>query len=281
VQVVLAKRAPGSRELHPPQTCPACGGPVHRDQGGVYLRCCNVECPAQIRQRLEFFAGRGQMDIANLGPAVIDQLVSAGMVKHFADLYSLTMDQLISLERMGEKSSRNLLEAIESSKHRGLTRVLAGLGIRHVGHRAAEILAERFSNIDSVAGASVEELTEIDEIGPTIAESVSAFFVSVQGTDAIDRLKKAGVDMNVRLADVALDGPLVGKSVVITGSLAEMSRQQAEQAVKDAGGRAVKNVSGKTDFVVVGAEPGSKADKARLLGIKVLDEEEFVSLLSL
>jgi len=277
VQVVFEKRPPGTKQIRPPESCPSCGGRVQRDPGGVYLRCVNPECPAQLRERIEFFAGRGQMDIENLGPAVIDQLVGRGLVRHFADLYGLTKDQLVELERMGDKSSQNLIEAIEASKRRGLVRVLAGLGIRHVGGTAAQALADHFGDMDAIAGASAEELTAVEDIGPIIAESVRQFFTSPAGRDAVARLKAAGVKMTAdRTAATVRELPLAGKTVVITGTLGGFSRSQAEQAVKDAGGRAASSVSKKTDFVVVGESPGSKAEKARTLGVEIIDEREFL-----
>jgi len=277
VQVNFQKRPRDSVVIQPPRKCPKCRGAVARDEGGVYLRCVNPECPAQLRERLKFFAGRGQMDIENLGPAVIDQLVGRGLVRHFADLYRLRPEQLVELERMGRKSSENLIRAIEASKHRGLARLLAGLGIRHVGGRAAEVLAERFGDLDAVAAASIEELTDIDEIGPVIAESIRRFFDSDAGRGAVRRLKDVGVKMTAEMtaAPAGGAGPLEGKTVVVTGTLDHFSRKEAEDAIRAAGGRAAAGVSKNTDFVVVGASPGSKADKARALGVEIIDEAEF------
>ena len=278
VQVLHEKRPHGASAVIPPAECPACHGSAARDEGGVYLRCVNPECPAQIRQRLQFYAVRNQMDIENLGPAVIDQLVDGALVSHFADLYLLKKEQLVGLERMGEKSSENLLAAIAASKTRGLARVLAALGIRHVGGRAAEVLAGRFDGIDTVALASVEELTEIDEIGPIIAASIHEFFHSPAGRDMIQRLKDVGVVMAAEKREAPAGASLLleGKTVVVTGSLESLSRSEAQQAVKDAGGRAASSVSKKTDFVVAGASPGSKADKAAALGVETIDEAEFL-----
>jgi DNA ligase (NAD+) len=276
VRVLHEKRPPGARPIRPPKTCPACRRPAVRDPGGVYLRCENPECPAQIRQRLRFFAGRGQMDIENLGPAVIEQLVDRGLVRHFADLYALRKDQLVGLERMGEKSSENLLAAISASKSRPLSRLLAGLGIRHVGGRAAELLAEHFGDVAALAAADVEQLTEIEEIGPVIAQSVHQFFHSAAGREMIGRLKAAGLKMTSRRrAGRAAPRALEGKALVVTGTLVSFSRQEAEQAIKDAGGRAASSISRKTDAIVVGDSPGSKADKARRLGVEIIDEAEF------
>ena len=283
VQVIFEKRPPRSTQIVPPASCPDCGGKTIRDEGGVYLRCENPECPGQLRERLRFFAARGQMDIENLGPAVIDQLVDRGLVKHFADLYLLKMEDLVDLERMGKKSSENLLAAIESSKQRGLVRVLAGLGVRCVGGRVAELLTAHFDDIDALAAASADELTAINEIGPVIAQSVYEFFHGKAGREIIQRLKDAGVRMTAvgprpRPHPHAAGGalPLQGKSVVVTGTLEALSRQDAVSAITSAGGRAVSSVSKNTDFVVVGESPGSKVDKARTLGVEVIDEAEFL-----
>ena len=279
LQVEFDKRPKDAQPIKPPAHCPACHGETRRDEGGVYLRCVNPECPAQIRQRLEFFGGRDQMDIENLGPAVIDQLVEKGLVKHFADLYSLTKENLLGLERMGDKSAENLLSAIEKSKSRGLARLLAAMGIRHVGGRAAELLGEHFGTIEVAASATVEELTNIHEIGEVIAQSVYDFFRSDAGKDMVARLKKAGVKTDMPRESGGKESgkkTLAGKTVVITGTLSKFSRSEAEAAVKAAGGRATSSVSKSTDFVVVGSEAGSKADKAKQLGVEIIDEEEFI-----
>lgn len=279
VQVVFEKRPPGEKPVTPPAHCPACGSPTIRDEGGVYLRCVNPECPPQIRRVLEFFGGRDQMDIENLGPAIIDQLVGKGLVRHFGDLYSLRKEGLMTLERMGEKSADNLLAAIEASKSRGLARLLAGLGIRHVGGRASEVLAEHFGDLDKIAAAGERELEQVHEIGPVIAHSAYEFFHSDAGQEAVERLKKAGVKTT---ADTARAGagaagqPLKGKSVVVTGTLKGFDRKGVEDAIKAAGGRPTSSVSKNTDFVVVGENAGSKADKARALGVEMIDEAEFV-----
>jgi DNA ligase (NAD+) len=274
VGVVHEKRPKDTRGIAPPKKCPSCGGETARDAGGVYLRCVNPECPAQLRERLKFFAGRNQMDIDHLGDKLVDQLVDEGLVEHFADLYKLKKDDLVELERMGEKSADNVLKAIEDSKGRGLERVLAGLGIRYVGGRVAEVLAKHFDDVDAVAGASKEQLEEIPEIGPTIAAALRQFFDSKQGRDAIQRLEDVGVDMTSRTAGTG-GGPLEGKTVVVTGSLEGFTRKEAEDAVEQAGGRCTSSVSKNTDFVVVGADPGSKYDKARGLGVETVDEDEF------
>ena len=291
VQVVHEKRPSGAPPIRPPHKCPSCRQPVARDEGGVYLRCGNPECPAQIRERVKFFAGRNQMDIEGLGEAVVNSLVDKGLVRHFADLYALTAEDLVGLPRTDKlsskgnpitfqkKSAEELVKAIEASRSRGLARLLAGLGIRHVGGRAAEVLAGQFGDIDAIAAATVEALTEIDEIGPVIAAGVHQFFHSEAGREMVKRLKEAGVSTAAEKrgpAGAAEAAPLAGKTVVVTGTLETLSRPEAEDAVKAAGGRAASSVSKKTDFVVVGESPGSKADKARSLGVETIDEAEFL-----
>lgn len=279
VQVDMAKRRRDAQVINPPEKCPACQGPTQRDEGGVYVRCINPECPAQLKQRLQFFAGRGQMDIENLGPAIVDQLVTSGLVKHFADLYRLTKPQLLGLERMGEKSATALLANIQASKDRGMERLVAGLGIRHVGGRASEVLTEHFGSVEALAQAAQESLSDVHEIGPVIAASIYEFFHSDQGREMIRQLKQVGVKMTAdRARRPAGATPLSGKSVVVTGTLANCTRSQIEQKIKDLGGRVSSSVSKATDFVLVGADPGSKADKAKTLGVKTLTEGEFEKL---
>ena len=275
----MARRRDKAEKLRgkDPGECPKCGQMRRRVGHLSALRCINPSCPAQIRERLKFFAGRGQMDIETLGPAVINQLVDTGMVAHFADLYALAADRVAALERMGAKSAANLLAAVERSKSRGLGRVLAAAGIRHVGRRAADVLAEHFGDIDAVVAASVEQLAEIDEIGPAIAASIREFLDAPAGLETVRRLREAGVAMTAEKPRG--DGgklPLAGKTVVITGSLSGFSRGSAQQAVKDAGGRAASSVSGATDFVVAGDKAGTKRARAEALGIEIINEQEFL-----
>ena len=262
-----------------PAECSKCGQMRTEVAHLSALRCINPECPAQFQQRLRFFAARGQMDIDSLGPAVIEQLVDSGMVRHFADLYALDVEQVAGLERMGAKSAENLRAAIERSKQRGLARVLAGLGIRHVGGRAAEVLAEHLGEMDAVIAASADTLAGINEIGPVIAASLREFFDSAAGLETVRRLREAGVVMTAERSTGGADAaerPLAGKTVVITGSLEGFSRAAAQQAVKDAGGRAASSVSAATDFVVAGEKAGSKRAKAEALGVEIIDEQEFL-----
>jgi DNA ligase (NAD+) len=276
VQVVTDHRPADAKPIAPPERCPACGGAVGRDEGGVYIRCVNPECPAQLKERLRFFAGRNQMDIENLGPALIDQLIDSGLVKHFADLYSLTFEQLTGLERMGEKSARNLIEAVEASKGRGLARLMAGLGIRHVGSRAADMLSRHFGDIDSLANAGEDELADVEEIGPVIAASVRQFFAGERGGEIIERFKASGVKMSAESVGASAGGGLLaGKTVVVTGTLENYSRSEIKELIKNLGGRSASSVSKKTDFVLAGDNPGSKVDKAKTLGVEIINEEEF------
>ena len=263
----------------PPTHCPECRTELVRDPEGVFIRCPDVDCPARCRERLKFFASRGAMDIEGLGDKLVEQLVATGLVRDSADLYALTTGQLEPLERMGEKSARSLVDAIEKSRKRGLARVLNALGIRHVGPRVATLLCERFPSIDRLREASEEQLAAVQEIGPVIAASVHEWLASEHGIRSIDGLRKAGVGLEVLAAERAAAGPLTGKTLVVTGTLAGFSRQEAEEAIRRAGGRASSSVSKKTDYLVAGEEAGSKLDNARKLGVKILDEQEFVKLL--
>ncbi len=290
VQVVTAKRPKNAKAIQPPGKCPVCGGEVGRDEGGVYIRCLNPECPAQLKERLRFFAARNQMHIEGLGPAVIDRLVEAGAVRHFADLYALKADDLIGMElsrhtdkktgkiviqRIQERSAENLLKSIEASKQRGLARLLAGLGIRHVGGRAAGLLADHFGEIDAIAAASEDELAQVEEIGPVIAASARQFFAGAHVRDVIRRLKAAGLKMADRPRRAAERPALTGKTIVVSGTLTGYTRSEIEETIKRHGGRAASSVSRKTDFVLVGEDPGSKADKAKDLGVATINEQEF------
>lgn len=281
VRVVTEKRPPDARPVRPPKHCPVCGGDVARDEGGVYLRCVNPECDAQIRERLAFFCGRDQMDIEGVGEALVDQLVGAGFVHRFADLYRLKERRadLLKLERMGDKSVDNLLEAIEQSKAQPLGRVLAALNIRHVGRATAELLADHFGTMEALAAATPEELQQVEGVGPEIARSLRDYFRSEAGRNTWQALAAAGVNMRQPRRRVAADQPLAGKTVVVTGTLQRFKRSEIEELIRRLGGFPASSVSKKTDFVVAGEEAGSKLDKARRLGIQVLDEQAFLTLI--
>ena len=263
-----------------PTECPECGTAAVKDEEGVYIRCPNVDCPARCRERLRFFASRGAMDIEGLGDKLVEQLVSTGLVKDYADLYALTPEQLEPLERMGKKSATALVEQIATSKSRGLVRVLNALGIRHVGPRVATLLCERFPAIEKLQAASTEDLANVPEIGEIIARSVHAWLQSDYGRRTIAGLSAAGVQLDVPNADRVAGGPLMGKTLVVTGTLPGFSRQEAEEAIRKAGGRASSSVSKKTDYLVAGEEAGSKLATATKLGVPVLDEAGFRSLLA-
>ncbi|MFM8415852.1 MAG: NAD-dependent DNA ligase LigA [Planctomycetota bacterium] len=264
---------------HPPTECPECQTALVKDPDGVYIRCPNVDCPARCRERIRFFASRGAMDIEGLGDKLVEQLVATGLVTQYADLYRLEPSQLEPLERMGKKSAASLVEAIATSKGRGLVRVLNALGIRHVGPRVAALLAGRFPTIDELAAAGEEDLAAIPEIGPVIAASVHEWLASDYGRRTIAGLKEVGVRLDVPQTDRIGTGPLTGKTLVVTGTLERFTREEAEEAIRRAGGRAAGSVSKKTDYLVAGAEAGSKLDKATKLGVAVIDEAAFERLL--
>jgi DNA ligase (NAD+) len=277
VQVVAAKRPPDAVPYRFPDACPACGGVAFRPEGEAYWRCMNAACPAQLKERLRHFGSRRAMDIEHLGEAVIDQLVDRHLVDDFADLYRLDVEQVAELERLADKSARNLVDAISGSRSRGLGRLLNALGIRLVGERAAHLFATRFGTMARLQAASAEELAHVHGIGPQIAESVRKFFDDPANQAVIVKLEAVGVDLTERAA-LAGPGPLEGKSFVLTGTLPTLTRDTARDLVLRAGGRVVGSVSRKTDYVVVGDAPGSKADDAQRLGVAVLDEAAFLAL---
>ena len=280
--VRVEKHLRGKRlaKWQPPTECPECQTPLVRDPEGVYIRCPNVHCPARQRERLKFFASRGAMEIEGLGEKLVEQLVASQLVSDYADLYRLTSDDLLPLERMGKKSADNLVSQIAASRDRGLPRVLNALAIPHVGPRVATILAEEFGSIAAIREASQETLAAVAEIGPVIAESVHAWLTGDYGLQVVAGLEAAGVQMQMPEGHRARrDGPLAGKTLVVTGTLEGFTRQEAEEAIRSAGGRASSSVSKKTDYVVAGAEAGSKRAKAEKLGVPILDEAAFRGLL--
>lgn len=263
-----------SRPFEIPAACPACGGRVKKDESGVYLRCINPDCTAQLKERLEYFAGKGQMNIDTLGPALIEQLIRAGLVKNFADLYRLRFDQLVQLERMGDKSAANVLDSIEKSKHAELWRLIAALGIRNVGGQTAQILADEFGSLEALMEASVQRLTQIEQIGPVAAESIYEYLHNPDNIKVIRQMLAAGVRPAPPKAKVS--AALAGQTIVVTGTLKHFTRQQIEQTIKDHGGKTSASVSKKTSFVLAGQDPGSKLEKARRLGVEILDEDQFL-----
>jgi DNA ligase (NAD+) len=278
VQVITSKRPPDTVAFQMPTQCPACGAPAERPAGEAIWRCTNVACPAQLKERLFHWGSRRAMDIEPRGEVLIEQLVGREMVKDFGDLYELEVEQLAGLERLAAKSAKNLADAIQASKQRGLSRVLNGLGIRMVGERAAQLLAARFGTMDRLEQASQEEIGEIPGIGPKIAESVHGFFQMDRNRKTIAHLRKVGLDLSEQgVSDEP--GPLTGKTVVLTGGLKTLSRDQAKDLILRAGGRVSGSVSRKTSYVVAGEDSGSKAEDAKRLRVTILDEDEFLKLL--
>ncbi len=279
LSVVTTKRDGSEQEFEFPTACPVCGWDAVRPEGEAVRRCTNPDCPAKLKARILYFASRKAMDIEGLGEVLVETLVDNGSIKDVADVYDLTVEQISSLERMAEKSGTNLIQQIEASKTRGLQRLLYGIDIRHVGERYAKILANHFRSIDRLAAASVEELDDIHEIGLAVAESVYDWFRDSRNIDLVDRLKAAGVKTETDSANAAmLDERFVGKTFVLTGKLENYTRDEAAKFIEDRGGRVSSSVSKNTDFVVAGSDAGSKLAKAETLGVTVLDEAAFQSL---
>ncbi len=277
VGIVEDKQHPrGTRRFQMPERCPVCGGHVVRVEGEADHRCINANCPAKLRESILHFASRSVMNIEGMGDALVNQLCERKLVKSVADIYSLTKQDLLGLERMGEKSAQNVLDEIENSKKLPLERVIYGLGIRFVGERTAEFLAAHFGSVDALMEASVEELQQVNEVGPRIAESIRAFFDEPKNVQLVKRLEDAGLQFKGKKKQRGTQ--LAGKTFVLTGTLANYSRDQAKKLIEDAGGRVSGSVSKKTDYVVAGEEAGSKLDKARELGIKVIGEKEMLGL---
>jgi len=262
-----------------PKYCPICGSEVYKPEGEVISRCLNASCPGKIKESILHFASRKAMNIEGLGEALVDQLVEKGIVKSISDLYNLKYEDLVKLERMGPKSSRNLLEQIENSKKNDLSKLIYALGIRYVGEHIAEILAENFDSIDDLAKAKREELLKIREIGEKVAESIEMFFKQKENLELIERLKSAGVNVKSKKEEKVVKDVLKGKSFVITGTLSKYTRDEAEKLIVSLGGKVSSSVSSKTDYLIVGSEPGSKLEKARALGVKIISEEEFLKMI--
>ncbi len=275
--VVKEKRPKGTRAFTFPDTCPVCKSGIKRLDGEANYFCINTECPAQIRGRLEHFVSRQAMDIDGLGEAIIEQLINRKLVITPADLYELKKDDLVPLERMGEKSASNLINAIEKSKAQPFNRILYALGIRHVGQGVARILAEEFGSIDELQKAGEEELTAVREIGPRIAQSVTAYFQERNNLEMIERLTKAGLVFSLQGSEEKKQ-TLKDTTFVLTGALDSLTRDEAKALVETLGGKVTSSVSKKTDYVVAGADAGSKLNKARELNITVLNEEEFLNM---
>ena len=267
---VLEDKPRGTREFHMPERCPVCGGHVVRAEGEADHRCVNANCPAKLRESIRHFASRGVMNIEGMGDALVNQLVDAKKVKSVADIYGLTEEKLVALERMGKKSAQNILREIENSKKLPLERVIYGLGIRMVGERTAQFLAEHFGSMDALMAASEEELQAVNEIGPRVSQSIREFFDEPKNVALVDRLRAAGLTFTGHKKQRGTT--LEGKTFVLTGTLERHTRDEAKKLIEDAGGRVSGSVSKKTDYVVAGQEAGSKLDKAKELGVAVIDE---------
>jgi len=279
VESLKDRRTGKEKAFKMPHKCPECGGPVAQAEDEVAVRCENLSCPAQVKRRIRHFAGREAMDIENLGTQITDQLVEKGLVKDYADLYSLTVPAVAELDRMAEKSALNLIEAVKASKSRPLGALIFALGIRHVGVTGAGLLAQKYDSLDALARAPEEELKEIHEIGPVVAASIAGFFGRAPAKAVIARLKKAGVNMERTKEETPVSDAFAGKTFVFTGEMESLSRPQAENIVRKMGGQASGSVSKLTTYVVAGPGAGSKLEKAKKLGLTILDESAFKKLL--
>ncbi|HBX75333.1 MAG: NAD-dependent DNA ligase LigA [Acidaminococcaceae bacterium] len=279
LSVVKALRPENAVPFVMPKECPECGWAVIRKEGEAAYRCTNPHCPALGREGLIHFASRDAMDIEGCGPAVISQLIEADLVKNPADLYALKEEQLLTLERMGKKSADNLLKAIEKSKQQGLDKLLFALGIRHIGAKGGRLLALQYKSMDALMEASAEELTGIKDIGAVVAESVVTWFANPQNQELVARLKQAGLNMEMQTRNVNEEHPFYGKTLVFTGTMPTLDRATAQTMAQDVGAKVSGSVSKKTNYVIAGSEAGSKLEKARALGVAIIDEAEFLRLL--
>jgi len=278
VKVIISKRTGVEKEFKMPAQCPECNSQIVRLEGEVAHRCINLSCPAQIKEHIKHFSSRGGMDIEGLGEKISAQLFDAKVIQDPADLYYLTKDKLLELERHAEKSAQNLIDSIENSKNPPLNKFIFALGIRNVGERTAKLLTMRFGSIENLIDAQIEDLTVINEIGPEIAASITKFFHEPKNKDVMDKFRKAGVKPQKK--EIAADNILQGRSFVLTGTLTSMARNNAKSIIEKLGGSVHSSVTKKTTYVVAGSEPGSKLDKANSLGITVLNEKDFLKLVS-
>ncbi len=277
LEVDLSKRPEGAAAYHLPDRCPVCGAPVEQDEDGAFLRCTGAECPAQLSRNIAHFVSRDAMDIDGLGAAIVDALIEKGLIKSPADIYYLTLDDVKSLWKAGSTAAKKLLAAIEASKEQDVSRLIYALGIRQVGAKTGKVLASAFRNLDGLMAASVEELTEVPDVGAVTAENIYQWFRQEQSAHMVERLRQAGV--NFESKRVITDARFAGKTFVLTGALSKFTREEATEKIELLGGKASGSVSKKTSFVVVGENAGSKERKARELGIPILTEDEFLEMM--
>jgi DNA ligase (NAD+) len=273
------RRRGHERKFIMPLRCPVCRAEVFRPEGEAVSRCTNPSCPAKLREALLHFASRRAMNIEGLGEALVDQLLQKKLIRSIPDIYALSYDELSGLERMGPKSSQNLLEEIQKSKTNDIARLIFGLGIRHVGERLAQTLAAHFRDIRKLENAGLEELTQIEDVGPVVAESIAFFFRQPENRELLRKLKDAGLNCTAKKEEGKAGQPLAGKTFVLTGRLERFSRDEARDEIEHLGGTVAESVSRKTDYLIVGQDPGSKLEKARTLGVATLNEEEFLKLI--
>jgi DNA ligase (NAD+) len=279
VKVIESMRTGGEKPFVMPDRCPVCGSRVERLEGASAHRCTGLSCPAQVKENLFHFASRAAMDMEGLGKKYLEQMLEKGIIKDPADLYFLRKEDLMKMERMGDKLAENLLNAIDRSRNPKLANLIYAFGIRNVGYHLAGVLARRFGSIENLARQSPEELTKVHEIGPVVAESITGFFQSEKNREVLEKLRReGGIHFPVEESEEK-DAPLKDKTFVLTGGLDFMSRDEARNTIEEMGGRVASTVSRKTDFVVVGKDPGSKYDNAVKLGIRTLNEEEFKKMI--
>ena len=276
--VRVVEQGSSRHKFHMPKTCPVCGGHVVREEGEAASRCVNTNCPARLRESLRHYAARSVMNIDGVGDALVEQLLARGLVKSIADLYDLTVEQLTGLDRMGEKSASKIVQNIDASRRQPLRRVLNGLGIPFVGERTAQILADHFGSLDEIAGAGLEELQQAEEVGPKVAESIRQFFGEERNRELVERLRRAGLQFS-QAKKARKGGRLTGMTFVLTGTLPNLTREEAKARIEAAGGKVAGSVSKKTTYVVAGEDAGQKLDKARDLGVRIVDESGLFAIL--
>ncbi|HEX3879553.1 MAG TPA: helix-hairpin-helix domain-containing protein, partial [Bryobacteraceae bacterium] len=273
--VRVEKHGEHRKKFRMPSHCPICNSKIVREEGEAASRCINANCPARLKETILHYASRGVMNIDGMGDALVDQLVDRGMVKSVADLYDLTEERIVELERMGKKSAANVIANIANSKNNPLPRLLSALGLRFVGERTAVFLAEHFGSMDAIANASIEELQQAEEVGPKVAESICEFFRESHNRELIERLRAAGLQFTHETRRPKA-GPLASKTLVLTGTLPTLSRDDAKKMIEAAGGKVSGSVSKKTNFVVAGEDAGSKLVKAQELGVEIWDEARLI-----